>query len=86
MPEVHLTVKQYAACLQSGQPSVLSLIRSGALRAIDISPGKKRRTWRIPADAIIEFESRQAATKPKKPAKRARRRKKQSGTDFVKYF
>ena len=82
MPNTDLTVKQLALKWQSRTPLVYSAIGSGALRAFDLSPNKRRRTWRIPLDAVLEYEAKNAATSPQKPAKKGRRKKKQAD-DFA---
>lgn len=53
---------------------VLSWIRSGHLRAIDLSEGKKRSRFRITASSLREFEEVRAAI-PMKATRRNKRRK-----------
>ena len=61
---------------------ILALIRAGELRAVDLrSPDSTRPRWRIPADAIVEFENRRSATPPPKPTRRRRRQ-----ADVTEYF
>ena len=57
-------------------------IRSGDLRAIDCAaPGEKRRCWRIPADALLAFETARSNRAVPKPSRRRRRT-----TDVIRYF
>ena len=62
---------------------VIGFIHSGELRAFDVSVrvGVGRPRYRIPPDAIIEFESRRTVCPPSK----SRRRKKQS-PDVIEFF
>jgi hypothetical protein len=80
-----LTPGQYAGKLGVRGPQVLGWINSGQLRAIDVSskPGTGRPTWRIPLDAICEFEARRSVTSP---AKVVRRTREKQAADFVEYF
>lgn len=50
---------------------IAALIRSGALKAFNVAPGNGRR-WRIPLDAVLEFEERRRC--PASPPPRRRRR------------
>ena len=54
--------------------------------ALDISasPGTGRPTWRIPLDAIVEFESRRSARGPVVKAPRRKQKRKDPG--FITYF
>jgi len=69
----YLTPPQYAEMLGVKPDKILSWIARGELRAIDVSEraGIGRPRWRIPMDAIVEFEQRRSA---KPPTKRSRRR------------
>lgn len=82
-----LTPKQYAAKLGVRVAQVLGWINSSRdpLRAIDVSsnPGVGRPTWRIPRDAIVEWESKRTARAVAKPARRKRRK---LAAGFTKYF
>ena len=52
---------------------VVDLIKSGKLRAFTLSPpGCKRPHWKIPEEAILEFE---LANQPKPPTPKPRRRR-----------
>lgn len=53
---------------------VLSWIRSGHLKAIDLSDGKKRSRFRITSSALKEFEEVRAAI-PMKATRRNKHRK-----------
>lgn len=70
-----MTVREVAARYGVGQHTVLSWIRSGELRAIDVSTraGAKRPTWRITAASVEAFEALRARTPP--PPKVGRRKK-----------
>jgi hypothetical protein len=63
---------------------VIAFIRSGELRAFDVSvrAGMGRPRFRIPPDGVIEFESRRLVSLPTKPQKR---RKKQQ-PDVIEFF
>ena len=78
-------VKECAAYFRVLNPVVLSWIASGQLRAIDVSanPGVGRPSWRIPLDAIVEFEARRSAKPAVKPV---RKKRKKQAADFVEYF
>ena len=62
---------------------VLVWIKSGELRAFDVSsrPGVGKPRYRIPQDAIIEFENRRSAAQ----VKTTRRRRKRPA-DVIEYF
>ena len=74
MTDRALTVRDVAALLGIRQHGVLSLIRSGELRGVDVSlkPGGRPR-WRIMPDDLEGFLSRRTLT-PAGPRRRARRR------------
>ena len=59
-------------CAKVCPPQCIWIVR-GKLRAVNVSNGDRPR-WRIPIDAIKEFESRRSAVTPSKPARRRRRR------------
>lgn len=55
--------------------TVLSLIRTGRLRAFTLSPwGCKRPRWRIPAEAVREYEAAHAACQTPEPRRSRKRR------------
>ena len=62
---------------------VIAWIRSGELRAFDVSsrPSVGKPRYRIPEDAIIEFENRRSAAQ----VKTTRRRRRQP-VDVIEYF
>lgn len=63
---------------------VIGFIRSGELRAFDISEraGVGRPRFRIPLDAVIEFEHRRSVIPPTKPQKRQRKK----SPDVIEFF
>jgi excisionase family DNA binding protein len=63
--------KRYAV----GEHTVLSWIRSGELRAVNVGrrPGAKKPRWRIPAEALAAFELARTPTPPPPRARRKRR-------------
>jgi len=62
---------------------VIAWIKSGELRAFDVStqPGVGRPRYRIPQDAIIEFENRRSAAQVK-----TTRRKRTQPVGVIEYF
>lgn len=63
--------------------AVLSLIRSGALPAVNVSPpGTRRPRYRISESDIAEFLERRAVRPPAAPA----RRRKRADTGVTQYF
>ena len=67
--QTHITVKHLAEQMGVPQPKVLAWIRAGHLRALDVSadPARGRPRWRIPVEAIKEFEEARANRQPAKP-------------------
>ena len=56
------------------QPAkILGWIRNGTLRAVEVPahPGGRPR-FRVPADAVVEFEQKRSVRPPVKPARRRR--------------
>lgn len=81
-----LTVKQVQQYLGISEGSVLHLISTKQLKAINVGrdPGKQRARWRVTEEALKSFcESRSSAPTPPNPV---RRRRKLSGdvTEFIK--
>lgn len=77
-----LSVKQICELLALSEHAVLGLIRSGELRAIDVSQragGKPR--WRILPDDLDGFISRRSVTPS--PMRKQRRRK---AANVIEYF
>ena len=62
---------------------VIVWIKSGELRAFDVSsrPGVGKPRYRIPQDAIIEFEKSRSAAQVK-----TTRRRRQQPADVIEYF
>ena len=81
-PAPTLRVKEIAARLRVDVGRVLEWIKSGRLRAIDVSEGAgKRHRWRITPEALAAFEQSRASTQPTK----AIRRRSKTGWKFQ-YF
>ena len=73
MSRQYLIPRELAKLWRTTPEAIIDLIRSGLLRAFTTSaPGSRRPRWKIPPDAIVEFESRQAARPPTKPVPRRR--------------
>jgi len=67
------TAAQVAELLKTHVQSVQSLCRSGAIRAVNISPKKQRATWRVTQEALDEFLNPHRDTKTAKKATRQTR-------------
>ena len=81
-PPPALRVKDVAARLLVDDHRVLIWIRSGKLRALDVSEGTgKKARWRITPEALAEFEAARTHIPPAKPS----RRRAKSGWTFQ-YF
>jgi predicted site-specific integrase-resolvase len=80
----YLSPPQYAKRLGIDPVKILGWIKKGELRAINIASNLTGRPrYRIPIDAILEFEALRSA----RPAvKVVRRKKKKQDSDFVTYF
>lgn len=77
MSDTYLTPRALADRWACRPAHVLSLIRSGALRAIDISasaPHSRRPAYRIPADEVAAYEQRRQVCKASPTPARAVRR------------
>ncbi len=72
--KTYLTPPEVAALLRVRVSKVLAWIRTGELRAVDVStiPGSGRARWRISDTALQEWENRRAAKPP--PTSQRRRR------------
>lgn len=70
------TPKELSKRWEVGSDKIIRWIRSGELRASDLSqrPGMKRPRYRIPVDAMLEFEERRRVTKPVRQVLRRRRK------------
>ena len=67
------TIQQVCERFQISLDTCERLIRRGDLRAIDVAaPGAKRRCWRIPADALLSFETTRSHRAVPKPSWRRR--------------
>ncbi len=79
------TPPKYARELGVKPDKVIGWIRSGELRAIDVSlqPGIGRPRWRIPWDAIVAFENARTNRPAIKPVKQSRRKKQ---PDVIQFF
>ncbi len=65
------TPPELARMLGIAPDKVLSWIRAGELRAVDLSENRgKRPRWRISRESLDEFLKRRAATPPPKPRRR----------------
>jgi len=66
---------EYAKQIGVKADKVVAWIKSAQLRAIDVSsnPGIGRPRYRIPLDAIIEFEQKRTPKPPTKPQRRRKR-------------
>lgn len=81
----YLTPPELAKRWRIKPDRVLVLIRSGELRAFDVaSRGARRPRFRIPPDAIIEFENRRNGKVEQAPQRRRRKPTEEPG--FVRYF
>ncbi|QDU37659.1 Helix-turn-helix domain protein [Maioricimonas rarisocia] len=70
----YLTVRELAAQLQIKADTVRDLIRRGELRAVNVARNPNGRPrWRIPPEAVAEFEATRAP-KPAEPRRKRRRR------------
>jgi excisionase family DNA binding protein len=84
MREADLTVSDAAKEIKKRREKVVALIESGALQGYDASvPGDKRKSYRIPREALDAFKAGRSA-KQTKPAKRRARQAKPD--NFVEYF
>jgi|HubBroStandDraft_4_1064222.scaffolds.fasta_scaffold119474_4 excisionase family DNA binding protein len=76
----YLSVKDVAEFLSVDADAVRSLIHSDALAAVDVSAGRKRRTWRVSRQSLDDFligrANRPAVPKP------TRRRRAMAVTEF----
>jgi excisionase family DNA binding protein len=79
---IALRVREVAKRLSVTTGRVLTWIRAGRLRAIDVAEGTgKRHRWRITPEALAEFEATRTVA-PNRPTPRRRR----SGTYQYSYF
>jgi Helix-turn-helix domain len=79
--ETLLTLQQARQRLGLSENAMAKLVRTGAIRAIDVSaPGARRRTWRIDPEALDAFLAER--TTPRPAPRRRRRRKQQNVTQY----
>ncbi len=78
------TVAQIAERFQVDQHKVLTWIRNGQLRAINVatSPTSLRPRWRVTADALIAFEAARSTS----PAPKIARRRRQADPKIIQFF
>jgi excisionase family DNA binding protein len=83
MTDRTFTVAELAERLRVNEHAILSWIRSGELRAMNVgrSPGGKKPRWRISTEALEDFEIRRTPT-PTPPKAKARRRRDASVTQY----
>jgi excisionase family DNA binding protein len=76
-----LTVRKIQERFGVGESTVLAWIRSGELRAFDVSRNRgKRPSWRITEEALAAFELARSSAAP--PPPRTRRKKQAAVIDF----
>lgn len=76
MSESYLSPPRLAKLWGCSPETVLGLIRSGQLRAFTLSPpGCMRPRWRIPAEAVKEFEGAHTACPVSEPRRKRKQRK-----------
>jgi excisionase family DNA binding protein len=82
-----LTVREVAARYGVRVPTVLAWVRTGQLRAIDVSrrPGPKRPTWRVTQAALDAFEALRTPTPTPAGGRTSRARRKRAG-GFVRFY
>lgn len=73
-PAPLLTTAQIAERLQLSQEQVQRLCKSGELRAVNLSLGKVRATYRVSEDELMAFLSLRTTSAPVQPQKPSRRR------------
>ncbi len=79
-----LTISAAAKELKKRRAAVVALMKSGALKGYDCTaPGDKRKSYRIPREALDDFKAGRSATQYKQSRRRARV---VQSPDFVEYF
>lgn len=79
-----LTISDVAKEIRKRREDVVKLIKSGALKGYDCSaPGARRKSYRIPRQALDDFKAGRSATQYKQSKRRARAAQ---PSDFVEYF
>lgn len=81
--QAYLTPPKVGALLGVGHDKVLGFIRTGELRAIDLSTTRgKRPRWRISPDDLNAFLARRSAT----PSPKLRRHQKQQDASVIEFY
>ena len=57
-----LTVREVAEALSCSVTHVYNLVRNGEMEAKNIAGAGKRKSWRIPPDALDKFRNREEVT------------------------
>jgi hypothetical protein len=84
MTASYVTPPQLAEDYRVDPSKVLVWIKTGELRAFNVATSTTGRPrFRIPLDAIVEFEARRSA---RVPVKATKRKKKKKDDSFVTYF
>ncbi len=77
-----LTVREFARRYRMGKDRVLAMVRSGALRALNLASTRcGRPRYVIMPEALLEWEQAHQATTPP-PTPRRRRKKRTGAIDF----
>jgi len=72
-PPRYLTPPELAKLWHVKAGTILAMLRSGRLRGFNVGSGRLRPRYRIPPEALIEFQQQQSA-KPPPPVARRRRK------------
>ncbi len=84
MSKQDLTISAAAKELKKRREAVVALMKSGAIEGYDCTaPGDKRKSYRIPREALDDFKAGRSATQYKQSRRRARV---VQSPDFVEYF
>lgn len=79
-----LTISDVANEIRTRREHVVKLIKSGALQGYDVTPpGAKRKSYRIPREALDDFKAGRSAAQYKQSKRRARVVQQ---ANFVEYF
>lgn len=81
-PRPYLTPPELARLWRCAPETIIAHIRAERLRAFTTSPpGSRRPRWRIPVEAVAEFEQRQSPRPAPKPGPRRR-----NDPDVIEFF
>ena len=81
-----LTIRQVADHFAVGLHIVLCWVRRGELRAVNVGRNPRGRpTWRVPLDALAEFERARAA-RPAPSQIVCRRRRRETNAEVIQFF